>query len=178
MNFEELIWLFTSNESSRGIVRLNIAEGAILYKYCKKMHNGILLEIGRKHGGSTVLMAAPLDDGHLYSIDIVMHKCVAEYTSSYSNKITFITGNSKEIEWDTQIDLVFIDGDHSYIGVKNDIEKFVPYVKKNGYLVLHDIVGKKSILQPLVDILIKEGWVEEYRVDSMLILKKIIFEDN
>ena len=36
MNFEDLIWLFTSNVASRGVVRLNIAEGALLYKYCKK----------------------------------------------------------------------------------------------------------------------------------------------
>ena len=171
MDFEELIWLFTSDKNSRGIVRLNIAEGALLYKYCKKVCNGNILEIGRKYGGSTALMAAPLKEGHLYSIDIVMHECVNKYIAGHDNKIIFLTGDSAKIKWDIPIDLVFIDGDHSYQGVKNDIKKFTPYVKENGYAIFHDVVGKKSILQPLINELLKKGWVESDRADSLLVLK-------
>lgn len=35
-------------------------------------------------------------------------------------------------------DLVFIDGDHSYRGVKEDIENYAPKVKKGGYIGGHD----------------------------------------
>jgi predicted O-methyltransferase YrrM len=171
MSFEDLVWLFTSNKESRGIVRLNLAEGALLYKYCKLVRDGTLLEVGRKHGGSTVLMANALRDGHLYSIDIVMHECVNAYVSDYDYKITFLTDDSKKIEWDAPIDLVFIDGDHSYQGVKNDIKKFTPYVEKGGYAIFHDVVGKKGILQPLIDGLLKKGWIEAARADSLLVLK-------
>ena len=171
MSFEDMIWLFTSNETTRGIARLNIAEGALLYKYCKKVSSGVLVEIGRKYGGSTVLMSSSLVQGHLYSIDIVEHQCVYEYTKSYKDKITFITGDSKMVEWDIPIDLIFIDGDHSYEGVKNDIKKFTPHIKKNGYVIFHDVVGKKSILQPLIDKLLKKGWVDIDKIDSMLILQ-------
>ena len=171
MNFEELVWLFTSSESTRGIVRLNIAEGALLYKYCRKVCDGTILEIGRKHGGSTVLMAAPLKKGHLYSIDIVMHECVKKYTLNYDDKITFLTFDSKILKWDIPIDLVFIDGDHSYMGVRSDIKKFTPHVKKNGYVIFHDVIGKKCILKPLIDKLINNGWVESDRADSMLVLQ-------
>jgi len=173
MNFEDLMWLFSSNESSRGIVRLNIAEGALLYKYCKKKKDGGILEIGRKHGGSTVLMASALDKGKLYSVDIVDHSEAHDNTSELSNKIVLINGNSSEIEWDREIDLVFIDGDHSYDGVRKDIEKFIPFVKLNGYAIFHDVVTKKSNLNPLINELLDESWMKEDFIDSMLVVKRI-----
>ena len=172
MDFEELIWLFTSDKSSRGIVRLNIAEGALLYKFCKKVSDGTLLEIGRKYGGSTVLMSAPLNRGHLYSLDIVMNKDAEKNIGSYRDKVTFITADSKELKWDLPLDLVFIDGDHSYNGVKSDIKKYKGYVKDDGYIVFHDIVGKKKELYPLLDrFLFRKGWVEAGKADSMLVVQ-------
>ncbi len=38
------------------------------------------------------------------------------------------------------IDVIFIDGDHSYNGVKKDFENFFPYVKEDGIIAFHDIV--------------------------------------
>lgn len=172
MNFEELIWLFSSNTHSRGIVRLNIAEGALLYRYCKKCSDGVLLEIGRKHGGSTVIMAAALDDGSLCSIDIVMHDDVAENMADINKDVEYITSDSKDVGWDRPIDLVFIDGDHSYKGVKNDIKVFTPHVVEGGYAVFHDVIGKKPILQPLLDGMLNNGWTSVDQADSMVVLQK------
>lgn len=36
------------------------------------------------------------------------------------------------------LDLLFIDGDHTLDGVKNDFERYSKYVKKNGYIVFDD----------------------------------------
>lgn len=44
---------------------------------------------------------------------------------------------SKEIE-DESIDIVFIDADHSYEGVKNDIIYWAPKVKSGGIISGHD----------------------------------------
>jgi cephalosporin hydroxylase len=38
------------------------------------------------------------------------------------------------------VDLLFIDGDHSYQGVKTDFELYSPLVSKNGAIAFHDIV--------------------------------------
>lgn len=38
-----------------------------------------------------------------------------------------------------KIDLLFIDGDHTYKGVKNDWDLYSPLVKKGGLIVFHDI---------------------------------------
>jgi len=170
--FENLIWLFTSDKNSRGVVRLNIAEGALLYKYCRKKSDGTLLEIGRKHGGSTALMAAALDEGFLYSVDIVSHSQVATHTELWHDKIQFITEDSRVVHWDKDIDLLFIDGDHSYEGVKNDINRFSSFVRHGGFVIFHDVIGKKSVLQPLIGKLLVDGWEHEDQADSMLVLKR------
>lgn len=36
------------------------------------------------------------------------------------------------------VDMVFIDGDHSYEGAKGDIEAWLPNIKRNGILAVHD----------------------------------------
>ena len=36
------------------------------------------------------------------------------------------------------LDLLFIDGDHTLDGVKNDFERYSKYVKKNGFIVFDD----------------------------------------
>lgn len=38
-------------------------------------------------------------------------------------------------------DLIFIDGDHSFEGCLADVERFAPYVRPGGYMVLHDYFG-------------------------------------
>jgi cephalosporin hydroxylase len=39
-----------------------------------------------------------------------------------------------------QLDLLFIDGDHSYEGVKADFENYGPLVRAGGFVAFHDIV--------------------------------------
>jgi predicted O-methyltransferase YrrM len=45
-----------------------------------------------------------------------------------------------------QLDLLFIDGDHTLDGVKNDFERYSKYVKKDGYIIFddyhHEIIKK------------------------------------
>jgi predicted O-methyltransferase YrrM len=46
----------------------------------------------------------------------------------------------KHILADRKADFIFIDGDHSYEGVKKDFEMFSPLVKQDGMITFHDIV--------------------------------------
>jgi hypothetical protein len=48
--------------------------------------------------------------------------------------------DSKELAktWGTPLDILFIDGDHTYGGCKGDIEGFYPHVRKGGYIAIHD----------------------------------------
>lgn len=169
-DFENLIWLFKSNSASRGMVRLNIAEGALLYKYAKKKHDDILLEIGRKHGGSAALMAAPLTTGKLYSIDITYHKQVENNIKLWKNKITLINKDSQKVKWDISLGLLFIDGDHRAENVWKDVEKFTPFVKKDGFVIFHDTCMKG--IRHIVKKLKKGDWYEVEKIDTMVVIKR------
>ena len=52
-----------------------------------------------------------------------------------SKKFAQTTKNQK---WD----YIYIDGDHSYEGVKNDFNLFYQRLKNDGYLLFHDIYTK------------------------------------
>ena len=43
-----------------------------------------------------------------------------------------------------QLDYLFIDGDHSYAGVKSDFEMYGAIVRRGGLVALHDIVGGRT----------------------------------
>lgn len=46
----------------------------------------------------------------------------------------------KQLLANNQLDYLFIDGDHTYEGVKKDFLLYSPFVKKGGIIVFHDIV--------------------------------------
>jgi len=48
--------------------------------------------------------------------------------------------NVKRILGACQLDFLYIDGDHSYEGVKKDFEMYSPLVRKGGIIAFHDIV--------------------------------------
>lgn len=169
-DFEDLIWLFSSNTHSRGTVRMNIAEGAMLYKYAKKKKDSDILEVGRKFGGSSILIACGLDRGHLYSIDIVTHDKTLKNLKPYEDKITLITSDSRKVKWNKPLGMVFIDGDHNPKVVAQDIKNFTPHVEPGGYAVFHDTT--KVSISKLMKGMIKKGWKKEATADTLMVLKK------
>jgi predicted O-methyltransferase YrrM len=51
---------------------------------------------------------------------------------------------------DEQLDFLFIDGDHSYAGVKKDFEFYSQFVRKGGVIGFHDIVERPR--QPGIEV--------------------------
>jgi predicted O-methyltransferase YrrM len=52
------------------------------------------------------------------------------------------------------VDLLFIDGDHTYEGVKEDWEMYSPLVRSGGLIVFHDVAGNYEDTQ------VKRFWDE------------------
>ncbi|MCU0863033.1 MAG: class I SAM-dependent methyltransferase [Planctomycetes bacterium] len=77
--------------------------------------------------------------------------------------------------WQGSIDLLFLDGDHSYPSVRQDFEDWAPKVRPGGYLVMHDVVhpvheGPARVVDELVRR--DPTWVEARTVDSMFVARK------
>lgn len=65
---------------------------------------------------------------------------VKKQLSLYSNieVVKGITYDEAKNFADESVDLVFIDGDHSYVGVKKDFDSWISKVKVGGYIIFHD----------------------------------------
>ena len=66
-----------------------------------------------------------------YNIDRFGIKDQVEIHQGYTNDVV-------ETIYPDTFDLLFIDADHSYEAVKNDIEKWMPKIKENGTIAGHD----------------------------------------
>jgi len=105
-----------------------------------------VVEIGVRWGTSTHAFLYGIRDRcredpqvQLYSIDINDCSHVVK-DKSLKPYWTFLQGDSKKMEWDKEIDILLIDGDHSYEGVKADYLKYEPFVKEGGVILLHDVL--------------------------------------
>lgn len=124
----------------------------LLYMYDKCVELGIkrMLEIGVRAAITTraFLLAMEKTEGHLTSIDMVRYS--SEFPGSIFKKIansrwTFILDRSSNVRLEEKFDALFIDSDHSFIGVIGDLWKFAPLTKK--IIFLHDTfpgVGVKN----------------------------------
>ncbi|URR36064.1 class I SAM-dependent methyltransferase [Thermosynechococcus sp. HN-54] len=83
--------------------------------------------------------------------------------------VEFINARSDEVTVEGLVDLIFIDGDHSYEGCKADVFNYVPwYLRPGGYFILHDYYGwydaegnNNSPVKQVIDELIDEELFEQ-----------------
>jgi predicted O-methyltransferase YrrM len=142
---------------------------AILYGLIRSMKPEVCVEIGSARGNSTCSIAAALKEnehGKLYAIDPHMP---TDWNDNFSvdtfdilrsnlsalgltDHVEIIRSRSEEAarDWTRAIDLIFIDGDHSYEGVKRDWDMFVKHVSRFGLVVFHDTIWD---LRPLPEVI-------------------------
>jgi predicted O-methyltransferase YrrM len=125
----------------------------ILYDIANSYPNDYKLnyvEIGCYAGGSACLMLQrentnvfSIDLGYPIDPDVVMQN--VNKLNKHNNNYNYIKGSShdletfnKLIEYTDEIDILFIDGDHTYKGVKNDFELYSKLVKNGGYIIFDD----------------------------------------
>lgn len=85
-------------------------------------------------------------DLQLKKFDVLRYNQVYKGTQ-WEKYIVELEGSSHDPEFKSEVkntvgkvDILFIDGDHSYEGVKDDFYSYAPLVKSNGYIILHDIL--------------------------------------
>ena len=158
MGFEDLAFLFSCGLDNRGQIRMDFDEAALLFKTVASMIAPRGVEIGRYHGGSTVLLAHAVGPGgFVYSIDVNgKHngKIRKQLTKlGMLDRVKLRVGNSlKAALPDHLLDFVFIDGDHSYAGVRADQDRWGAAVRPGGFVIHHDMTryppGAKKLNGP------------------------------
>jgi predicted O-methyltransferase YrrM len=129
--------------------------------FLREVAHGNILEIGTRGGVSTAafLLGVEKNGGHVYSVDI-NDDCATLYEGH--PQWTFIHANSNEHRpgimrvVDGWLDILFIDGDHSYDAVCKDMGNFVQYVKRGGLILMHDVDPQVSAEQ-----IAAWGWVKD-----------------
>ena len=119
-DFVKLLWLFNSPRETRNIIRLDLHEAGLLYKYAHQscLTEGSILEIGRYWGGSTVLLAIATHntDVNVVSVDVVTgchDPDVDDWLNDYEEKerIDIRVDNSHAMK-KIPLSMLFVDGDH------------------------------------------------------------------
>lgn len=116
------------------------------------------IEVGSHIGESATIFLSFQKVHHLYcidhdkqTIDILNKKLEKEVLSNrcsiyYGNSLSFTT-----LIEDTSADVIYIDANHSYESVSNDIKYYWPKLKTNGFLCGHDYCNKWSGVMRAVD---------------------------
>lgn len=103
----------------------------------RKLGAGNVLEIGVCGGVSTAAFLLGMEDkndGQLFSVDI--EDCLIFDHPRW----TFIQGDSRTVQIPAiPYNVILIDGDHSYVAVKNDLERFSSMLAPTGVLLAHDV---------------------------------------
>jgi predicted O-methyltransferase YrrM len=143
-SFEDCVGLLSSNQLNHGVSRLMVTEAAYLFRLVHSLDDPAVVEIGRYRGGTTFLLAAA--GGHVLSIDIDPASAERDLAlrraleaRGLADRVMLVIADSHvyEIEPDSQ-DVVLIDGDHTYEGVRADVENWLPSLRPRGHMLVHD----------------------------------------
>jgi predicted O-methyltransferase YrrM len=147
-----------------------MALGMTLFSLAVSIRAAHIVEIGRFKGFSTLALGSALkfnDQGwdepaqhkqrpdmnyaalegrqprQLMSIDPIPTSEASNLIerAGLADYVTFVDLPSNAVDVTGEIDLLFIDGDHTYEGCVHDVMKYVPSVRPGGYFILHDYYG-------------------------------------
>jgi len=117
----------------------------------KRKNPEVIVDLGVDFGYSTFCFALP-NIGTVYGIDSFEGDSMTGFHHhSYGpakqkkeelelDNITFIKGYFDDVAktWDKEIDILHIDGFHTYKAVKNDYDTWSKFVKNDGVILFHD----------------------------------------
>ena len=142
-------WAVKQSQSIYGQVMLYENEAAWLYDRAKEAPDGAAIEIGTLCASGTVAWAtACAGQGPQYTIDTVSRPEAVYNLNRLGFEVQALIGPSATVSiepWpEGDIAFLFIDGDHSYRGVRADMKRFLPEVKTGGIVVFDDYVAPES----------------------------------
>lgn len=125
---------FTKEEAIAKPGSFSAFDMEVMYGFIENLKpSDVYLEVGVQYGRSLDFVRRN-SQAEVYGVDI------SDGLYQPVEGATFIHAPSNEAVkgWDKPIDVLFIDGDHTYAGCADDFNNFAPFVKSGGWVVFHD----------------------------------------
>ncbi len=150
------------NMGTKGHFRINSmqvrSEILSLVKEVSSIKPKTILEIGTCNGG-TLFLWANLASQKVITCDLIIHKHRKELYKKFVSPdsqcvLTTLEGDSHEPQFmkrvedelnGSQVDFLFIDGDHSEEGAEADYKNYKRFVRPGGLIAFHDIVEDQPV---------------------------------
>jgi predicted O-methyltransferase YrrM len=145
----------------------------------KHMKPKVVVELGVDFGFSSFVFANALQntDGKHYGIDMFQGDMQTGFRNTYDSvmeniashgltNIEIIVGEFGEVakSWYLPIQILHIDGLHTYEAVKGDYDHWSPFVDENSIILFHDVTAFPEIAQFFRDV--EDGWQKLYFTHS------------
>ncbi len=168
LKYDSFIWSHGLRRADKIITDMTSDEKIMLYQLVREKRPRAIVEIGSYLGASSSFMAqAALSNPNacrLYCVDTWLNDAMPEgnrdtyaeflsNTRKYQRTIHAIRKRSDEAakEFEGKIDLLFIDGDHEYDGVKQDWDCWSPFLSETATVVMHDTSWAEGVQRVIKD---------------------------
>ncbi|TWT64676.1 class I SAM-dependent methyltransferase [Allorhodopirellula solitaria] len=167
LKYDAFIWSHGLRQADKIATDMTGPEKLALYRLVRETKPKVIVEVGSYLGASSSFMARAARTAvpacQLHCVDTWLNDAMPEgnrdtfaefsrNTQSYRSNIRAIRQRSDEAakDFDLPIDMLFIDGDHEYDGVKLDWDSWSPHLSDRATVVMHD-VGWAAGVQRVVD---------------------------
>lgn len=153
--------------------------------------NARVLEIGSYLGASTCFLAAGLrgPDSHIVCVDTWQNQTMPDgirdtlgeferNLSAVRSQLTLVrktTGDVTPEELGARFNLIFLDGDHSYLQTRADFEKFSPLLTNEGVLAFHDSLFFEGVSRVVGEALSSSRWQIDGNIRNLFWIKRAAF---
>lgn len=168
------------------------AEVFVIHALAQAMpENPVAVCIGVGTGTGSLAIREMRNDARIYSVDISeggphggMENERIAFAHANMRPTVQVLGNSQEVwrKWDeisqySEIDLLFIDGDHAETALAGDIDGWAPFVKPGGWILFHDY-GSVSWgdVTKVVDRRMGAGWRRILYVDTLIVFQREVVQ--
>ncbi|MEM9373157.1 MAG: class I SAM-dependent methyltransferase [Planctomycetota bacterium] len=162
---------------------LSADEARLLHDLASGVTRGCIVEIGAYRGRSTIALSAGAPDGiGVHSIDPHAEMWIGErlafrgpedrraffesmIRSGAWRNVSLLNSTSAAIApgWNTPVEMLWIDGDHSHRGVRADWDAWQPHLLRGAAVVFDDAHDPAIGPQALIGELLESGTVEHIR---------------
>lgn len=148
--------------------------------------NGLIVEIGGLYGGMTCVLGLANPQARIVVVDDFSWHPLKDLKASPSlllsncnsagvRNVRVVAGDSRKVgaTWSEAIDLLWIDGGHSYEFVRSDLDKFGPHARR---IALHDWDNPAwgSIREAVQDFVhVHPEWTFDHNVEMVAVLERM-----